>query len=122
MNKPHVLYDGGCPLCRREIAHYIRLDRHNRINWIDIWSKRELLEEAGIEFEDAMKLLHTIDARGNIKVGAYSFVLIWRELPYYRHLAKVVETFHLTKVIDIAYRLFARWRYRSRCKDGCRLQ
>ena len=40
-------------------------------------------ERARIQFEDAMKLLHTIDRDGTIRTGAYSFVLIWRELPYY---------------------------------------
>ena len=68
-----------------------------------------------------MKLLHTIDRNGEVKTGAYSFVLIWRELPYYRHLARLVEILHLTKVLDIAYRRFARRRYRARCKGGCEL-
>ena len=121
MIKPDVFYDGRCPLCRKEIAHYIRLDRQHKINWIDIWTERELLAEKGIQFEDAMKLLHTIDRDGTIRTGAYSFVLIWRELPYYRRLARVVEMFHLTKALDIAYRRFARRRYRARCKDGCGL-
>ena len=36
MNRPVVFYDGGCPLCRREIAHYQRIDRERRIQWTDI--------------------------------------------------------------------------------------
>lgn len=122
MHKPVVFYDGGCPLCRKEIAHYIRLDRQQRIEWRDIWAKDAQLSDNGITFEDAMKLLHTIDQNGRIQVGAYSFVLIWRQLPYYRHLARVVDGLFLTKPIDIAYRLFARWRFRSRCKEGCDLR
>ena len=28
MAKPTVLYNGSCPVCRAEIAHYRRLDQH----------------------------------------------------------------------------------------------
>ncbi|MDI3324121.1 DUF393 domain-containing protein [Pontibacterium granulatum] len=121
MTKPDVFYDGRCPLCRKEIAHYMRLDRQHKINWLDIWTEQESLAQKGVLFKDAMKLLHTVDRNGAVKTGAYSFVLIWHELPYYRHLARLVEMFHLTDALDIAYRRFARWRYRSRCKEGCGL-
>ena len=29
--RPMVFYDGGCPLCRREIAHYRRIDSAERL-------------------------------------------------------------------------------------------
>lgn len=29
-----VFFDGGCPMCRREIAHYQRLDAAGRIRWL----------------------------------------------------------------------------------------
>ena len=31
-----MFYDGGCPLCSREVAHYRRLDRRNNVSWVDI--------------------------------------------------------------------------------------
>jgi len=31
-----VFYDGACPLCRREIAFYQRLDRAQRLVWRDV--------------------------------------------------------------------------------------
>ena len=33
--RPMVFYDGGCPLCRREIAHYRRIDSAERLRWVD---------------------------------------------------------------------------------------
>ena len=34
--RPVVLFDGGCPMCSREIAHYRRLGGAEAIDWIDI--------------------------------------------------------------------------------------
>jgi predicted DCC family thiol-disulfide oxidoreductase YuxK len=31
-----VWFDGGCPLCRREIALMRRLDRRGRIDFVDV--------------------------------------------------------------------------------------
>jgi predicted DCC family thiol-disulfide oxidoreductase YuxK len=33
-----VWFDGGCPLCRREIAFMRRLDRRGRIDFVDVSS------------------------------------------------------------------------------------
>lgn len=119
--KPEVFYDGGCPLCRKEINHYIRLDKEHRVNWRDIWQEKETLSKLGIEFSDAMKVLHTTDRNGDLQRGAYSFAVIWRELPYYRWLARVLDRLKLFGLIDRIYHRFARRRFRSRCKDGCQI-
>ncbi|MCO4759720.1 MAG: DUF393 domain-containing protein [Oceanospirillaceae bacterium] len=119
--KPEVFYDGGCPLCRKEINHYIRMDTDQRVRWRDIWQEREALSKLGVEFTDAMKFLHTTDRNGDVQRGAYSFVVIWRELPYYRWLARAVDRLKLIGLMDLAYQRFARRRFRSRCKDGCQI-
>ena len=46
--RPIMFYDGECPLCRREVAHYRRLDRERRIDWSDITREPERLEKYGI--------------------------------------------------------------------------
>lgn len=33
---PVVFFDGGCPLCVREISHYKRLDRDGAVSWVDL--------------------------------------------------------------------------------------
>ncbi|MBE9396149.1 DUF393 domain-containing protein [Pontibacterium sp. N1Y112] len=119
--KPEVFYDGDCPLCRKEINHYIRLDTDQRVNWRNIWQERDNLAKRGIEFSDAMKWLHTTDHNGDLHRGVYSFVVIWRELPYYRWLARVVVGLKLIGLMDIVYQRFARRRFRSRCKEGCQI-
>jgi predicted DCC family thiol-disulfide oxidoreductase YuxK len=116
-----VLYDGGCPLCRREIAHYRRLDRDERVHWLDLTSQEAGDLPAGIDRAEAMALFHVRDRHGRWAVGAYGFVTLWDNLPYYRHLARVVRSLRLSKLLDRVYRRFARWRLARRCSEGCAL-
>ena len=113
-----MFYDGSCPLCRREVAHYRRLDQAGRVRWQDIAEDAAELTAHGIGREQAMRRLHALDAEGRLVSGAWAFAAIWRELPGYRWLARLVRTLHLLPLIDFLYRHFARWRYARRCRDG----
>lgn len=114
-----VFFDGGCPLCRREIAHYQRLDEAGRIRWLDIHREPYAVAEAGVSWETAMQRLHVRSGSGVLHTGVPAFVAIWRELPRYRWLAGLVAaTPGLIPLLDFAYGRFARWRWRRRCRDG----
>ena len=47
--RPMVFYDGGCPLCRREIAHYRRIDSTGSLRWVDAMTEQEGSKEAADE-------------------------------------------------------------------------
>ena len=63
--RPVVFYDGDCPLCRREIAHYRRMDSANKLHWVDAVNEPEILAEMtkpmighrSAEFESLMSVL-----------------------------------------------------------------
>jgi predicted DCC family thiol-disulfide oxidoreductase YuxK len=117
--RPIVLFDGGCPMCRREIAHYQRLDRAGAVLWRDIVSDPRAPEAAGVSWDDAMRRLHVIDPVGAVHTGARAFVVVWQALPRYRWLAHaVVAVPGLVGLMDRAYVVFADWRWRRRCRDG----
>ena len=119
--KPAIFFDGGCPLCRREVSHYRRLDRGGRVRWIDIASDPEALGSHGIAYAAAMQRLHAIDERGQVVSGVAAFLVAWRQLPGYRHLAHAIARLRLVTILDRAYARFAVWRLRRRCIDGvCR--
>ena len=120
--KPIMFYDGGCPLCRREVAHYRALDRGGRVDWIDIDACPQEPTRWGISKADAMAELHAIDSAGRVHRGVSAFVVIWRELPGYRHLGTLVDRLGLTPLLDRVYRRFARWRLDRRCDEGCDLR
>ena len=115
-----MFYDGGCPLCKREVAHYKRLDSAARVSWVDIDEDACLLEASGISVEQAMKRLHVKDHNGQLVTGAYAFHTLWRQLPYYRVLATLVSPAIVLAALDVIYSGFAKRRYakRQRCTNA----
>lgn len=114
-----MLYDGGCPLCSKEVAHYKRRDKHSRVNWVDIDADSQPLAQYGISQEAAMKRLHVIHNE-KIVIGAPAFAAIWSQLPGYRLLVPVVKLKPIMWVLTKLYNWFAEKRYASRisCKQS----
>lgn len=120
-NKPILFFDGQCPLCRREIAHYQRLDSDQRVDWQDLFDPATRLDTWNLDKLDAMRVIHAIGQDGQVLKGVNAFMVIWQELPYYRHLATVIRTLRLESLLNWAYLKFASRRFKSRCKEGCSL-
>ena len=115
---PTVFFDGACPLCRREIAHYRRLDRAQRLRWVDAATEAEILAVHGLDLDRAMAELHVLDGNGGWHRGVDAFLVIWSRLPAYRWLARLVSALRLRAPLGFVYRHFAAWRYRRRCGMG----
>jgi predicted DCC family thiol-disulfide oxidoreductase YuxK len=116
-----VLYDGGCPLCRREIAVYQHLRPMRPVLWHDIDADWYLPEQLGITREEAMARFHVLDGE-RVQSGATAFLLLWSAMPGWRHLAALVERLGLEAVLERGYRWFARRRLRRRCSAvNCRI-
>jgi predicted DCC family thiol-disulfide oxidoreductase YuxK len=116
-----VFFDGGCPLCSREINHYRHLPARSEILWIDVTREAARLTAYGLNAEDAMRAFHVLDRGGRMVTGARAFLTLWRELPYYRFLSRSFEALGLVPVLEWGYEKFARWHYRRRCGEGvCR--
>jgi len=62
--KPILFYDGSCPLCKKEINHYVSIDKDKKVDWIDISNDTLLLKQFEISHSAAMKQLHVIDQNG----------------------------------------------------------
>lgn len=116
-----VLFDGACPLCSREIAHYRRLRGAERIRWVDIAHTPDIEQRYGVSRDRAMAQFHVRDPGGRWRVGAPAFVELWRHLPGYRHAARTVSALGLLPLMDRAYAHFACWRLRRQCSnETCR--
>ncbi|NEV61237.1 thiol-disulfide oxidoreductase DCC family protein [Thiorhodococcus minor] len=117
-----VLYDGGCPVCRREIAHYQGLRPLRPVEWVDIHADPQAPERLGVTWEAAMARFHVFEgerARG----GAAAFLLLWSAMPGWRHLASIVRTLRLQGLLERGYSWFAERRLGSRCTEAsCDIQ
>lgn len=116
--RPIVLFDGACPLCRREIAHYRRLEGASAVDWVDIADEPDRVAALGVTVENAMARFHVRDTQGHWQTGAWGFVTLWDHLPGYRVAAGLLRRLRLISLVDRAYTVFARRRLRQRCESG----
>ena len=109
-NKLTFLYDGGCPLCRRETDFLKERDKFKKINFVDINSKDyDPKNYQNISFEKAMSNLHGILNNGNIIKGldvlAYSYQLIGLGWIYFPIRIPIISN-----LLKIIYRFWAKYR------------
>ncbi len=97
-----VYYDGACPLCRREVAFYRRLDRRGRIAWDDV-SQPDAEPGCGLSREAALQRFHTRDAAGRLESGAAAFVAVWRQLPGFSRLTPLAAWPPALRLLEKAY-------------------
>lgn len=128
-----ILYDGGCPLCLREVRFLSQRDRRlhpdmPRLAFVDINDPGyDPAVHAGVDYRAAMGRIHAISAEGevlrDVAVFRRAYALIglgWLYAPS--------AWPGLRQLADAAYGLWARWRLRltgrpsleQLCGDRCR--
>ena len=107
-----VFYDGKCSLCQREIEYYKRTAPEAVFNWVDITVDSSIIQKLGITYADGLKILHAQDSNFKLHMGVDAFLLIWRQIPGWRLLAIIVDIPIIRLIADIAYRIFAAWRFK----------
>lgn len=120
--KPTVLYNGACPVCRREIEHYQRLDDRDgqELGFTDIGESAAVLKERALTPDEVKRRLHVIDADGRLLVGVPAFAAIWDHLPYYRWLSVIVRLPLLRNLVPWIYEVIAFGLYRADKRRGLR--
>lgn len=114
-----VFYDGKCGNCLKEIAYYKRISPPDTFIWYDIATDPEPLKGEKFTQSEALMLLHAKDSEGKIHVGVDAFILIWKQLSYWRLLGGVASIPLIRQFLDFVYNRFARWRFRR--LDHCKL-
>ena len=107
-----VLYDGACPLCRREIGVYQGLQPvsiSQTLKFADISRADTPLPPGGTR-SDYMARFHVQRSDGQVISGAAAFVALWATLPGWRYLAMVARLPGATPLLEIIYRAFLRIR------------
>lgn len=113
-----VFFDGGCPACRREMAHYRAQPGSDAIRFTDAAHDLGRLGEVGLDPMAAIATLHARDGEGTWHVGVPAFREIWRRLPRYAPWARRFAWLIDSRALAWAYAVFCRLRLPNRCRDG----
>ena len=113
-----VFYDGGCPLCRREIAFYMRRGGADQISWVDVSASRAEHVAPGLSRCDALARFHVLTACGRLVSGAEAFATLWTELPAFRPVGRIIKTRPMTFILEPTYMLFLKFRPRLQSLFG----
>lgn len=106
-----VLYDGACPLCRREVGVYRGLQSRQPVQWLDVSRPQAALPPGGTR-QDYLARFHVRRADGQVLSGASAFVALWSVLPGWRWLGRFAALPGITPLMELAYRGFLRLRPR----------
>jgi len=104
-----VYYNSACPVCdagirgQRERMAGSPVD----IQWIDIHSRPEALEDIGARQEFVRERLHVLDENGQLRVGAEAFRALWAHTPSQGALARLTGLPGLNRLSRWAYNAFA---------------
>jgi predicted DCC family thiol-disulfide oxidoreductase YuxK len=104
-----VLYDGECPLCRREIGLYRGPKRDTTVCFADVSDPACALPD-GTTREQLLARFHVRGRDGRLLSGAQAFLALWSVLPGWRRLAAVGRLPGAAWSLERGYRLFLRWR------------
>jgi predicted DCC family thiol-disulfide oxidoreductase YuxK len=107
-----VLYDGACPLCRREISVYRGLRPLNpdtQVCFADVSDAGSSLP-AGTTRDDLLARFHVQIPDGRLLSGAQAFLALWSALPGWRWLARLGRLPGMAWTMEKVYRLFLIYR------------
>ena len=97
-----VIYNASCPICSREIEGYRRYSeaRALPLRFQDL--DRADLAGWGLTPEDAARRLHVIQD-GELLAGVPAFAALWREMPRFRWLGRLVMRPWVRPAAEIVY-------------------
>jgi 3-demethoxyubiquinol 3-hydroxylase len=104
--KPAVFFDGACPLCRREIGVYQRIDNGTAIEWVDVSACELAALPNGLSQADAQARFHVRRADGTVISGAAAFAEMWTYTPGFRALGSIAKIAPVTAILELIYRGF----------------
>jgi predicted DCC family thiol-disulfide oxidoreductase YuxK len=84
-----VFFDGGCPLCSREIAFYRARRGADRLHWVDVSECGSEWVAPDLTLEAARRRFHVMHADGRVVSGARAFADLWSDLPAFALLGRL---------------------------------
>ncbi len=102
-----VYFDGACPVCSREIAHYKTRAGAERLAFVDVSAAPGADDPApDLSRTEALARMHARLPDGTLVSGAAAFAALWSALPGWRWLGRLVALPGPRYLAEGAYRLF----------------
>ena len=112
MNNPDLtlFYDGLCPLCSREIAHYRKRAHGDQgVHFVDIADPAFDAGKHGLDPADVHRQMHA-KLGDEVHRGLDAFIAIWGRVRGYAWLARLAKWPGVNLAMRLAYAAFARVR------------
>jgi predicted DCC family thiol-disulfide oxidoreductase YuxK len=101
-----VWFDGGCPLCQREIALMRRLDRRGAIDFVDVADQQTTCP---IDRGALLARFHAMED-GALYSGAAAFAAMWRAIPLLRPIGLLARNRLVLNILERLYTVFLKFR------------
>lgn len=101
-----VFFDGGCPLCTREIDFYRKRAGAEAVSWVDVSAVEGETVAPGLTRDAAMARFHVRRGDGALLSGGAAFAELWRALPGFRLIGRIAAIRPLPPLLEFAYRAF----------------
>lgn len=119
-----VFFDGGCPLCRREVNFLKRRDRRGKIKFTDIDAPDFSAEACGKSHQELMARMHGRLPDGTWITGVEVFRRLYAAIGF-GPLVLLTRLPIISQIMDLGYHIFARNRLRltGRCSaESCSVE
>jgi predicted DCC family thiol-disulfide oxidoreductase YuxK len=98
-----VWFDGACPLCRREISLFKKLDRRGAIHFEDVDRADAVCP---LDRAELLSRFHAQERGCPVVSGAAAFAAMWRAIPLLRPFGEIARFPPILWALDLAYRRF----------------
>lgn len=104
--KPTLYFDGACPVCAREVAMYRSQPGAEAVEWVDITRSQPVDLGPGLSPAMAMERLHLRRPDGSLVSGAEAFTELWKSLPRWSWLGRLMGSGVALRLLEAGYRGF----------------
>ena len=104
--KPVLYFDGGCPVCAREVAMYRAQPGGENVCWVDVTRCEAAELGPDLTREAALARIHLRRPDGGLISGAAAFAALWPTLPRWVWLGRAFRSGIALRMLEAGYRAF----------------
>ena len=104
--KTVLYFDGGCPVCEREVAMYRSQAGADAVCWVDVSRCSPADLGSDLPRDAALARLHLRRPDGSLVSGAAAFTALWQTLPRWAWLGRLLGNRATLPVLEAGYRGF----------------